>query len=159
MHKNHLPSFGASALTWLAVVGTTGWAVTQSPRGDDFMTFQTAVLAAAALQALYQCWVSASTWIEPRSLRPLGWMRTELALMAMTALLGATVIAASGLVLGRAGTMPLGMSLATCGALALSFCALGYAAGRIGLLVRKGYKRRRYRVWHASQGLRAADRA
>ena len=54
------------------------------------------------------------------------------------------------------GDQPLPMSLATCGALALALCALGYAAGRIGLLVRKGYKRRRYHVWHASQGLRAA---
>lgn len=148
-------AFGTTALALGTVTLVWGWSAVQAPGagGTGFALARAAVLLLAAAHALHQCWLSAADWIVPAGRRPWGWMRTEFALMVAVAALSAAVTGVCVGALVHEPTIALGVAL--CTALALAFCAFAYACGRIGLLLRKRCKRRRFHVWHASRGMRA----
>ena len=148
--------FVATALALVMTAAACGWTMVQAPGAGSAgaALARAATLALAAAQALHLCWMSASCWLVPAERAPLGWMRTEFSLMMASGALALAVMGAS--LHALAGEPRLAPGAVLCAALALAFCALTYAVGRMGLLLRKRYKRQQLRVWRASQGMGAA---
>lgn len=145
-------SFAAPVAGLLAVSLAWGGLVLQAPGlgGTGAALACTIVLALGAAQALHQCWISAAYWMVPVSQRPRGWSRTELVLMASTALLAAATMGAALHALLRLRPADLTEAAALCGTLSVALCALLYASARGALLVRKRLRNRQRRTWRAA---------
>lgn len=149
-------SFAAPVAGLLAVALAWSGLLLQPPGmgGTGIALACTAVLALGAVQALHQCWLSAAYWMVPASQRPRGWSRTELVLMASTALLAVAVMGAALHALLRLRPAEVTEAAALCGTMSVALCALLYACARGALLVRKRARNRQRRTWRAHPGRR-----
>lgn len=140
--------FTVTALMFAGVVGVTAWSAVfgSSNVSGTFVVVQTVALLMAAGHALILCWLSASTAYEPRSNRPLGWLRAEATSLVVVIVLGTAVLAASISAIRDAPYSLTAVPVALCGAAGMAVCAVAYAAGRMSVLLRgrrRQHKRRR----------------
>lgn len=147
MRGTHAIRFTVTAAMFGAVIGVTAWSAVQGPNrfSDTFVVLQTAALLMAASHALVLCWLSASTAYEPRSHRPLGWLREEAATLVVVIMLTMAVLAAS---IGPIRDAPYSLTVVPvvlCGAAGMAVCAMAYATGRISVLLRARRRERKRR--------------
>lgn len=139
--------FTITAMMFAGVVGVTAWSAVfgSSKLSGTFVVLQTVALLMAAGHALTLCWLSASTAYEPRSNRPLGWLRAEATSLVVVIVLGTVVLAASVSAIRDAPYSLTAVPAALCGAAGMAVCAVAYATGRVSVLLRGRRKRSRRR--------------